>query len=108
MDADQSNVGGLSMMQDAQPKTSTQNNSAALSVIDLTEAISLELCRQWLQQTHDAASDQAFRRLIRDVMGELEELETSVNPNETLHGELGSLVVGAVGSVQSILELQNR
>ncbi len=74
-------------------------------VIDLTETrISLELCQRWLQNAHDSATDESFRRLIGDVMGDLNDL--GPNHDGVMDHELESLVLGALGSVQSAMELQ--
>ncbi len=74
-------------------------------VIDLTETrISLELCQRWLQNAHDSATDESFRRLISDVMGNLHDL--GPNHDGAMDHELESLVLGALGSVQSAMELQ--
>lgn len=68
-------------------------------IIDLTESlVSLDLCQQWLQNALDASTDDAFRRLVADVMGDLRELDC-------VDSELGSLVLGALGSVQSAIEI---
>lgn len=70
-------------------------------LIDLTDPdITLDLCHAWLRQAHNAASDEAFRRLVADVMGDLEDLGS-------MDGELVNLVLGALGSVQSALEVRN-
>ncbi len=69
-------------------------------MIDLTESlVSLELCQRWLQNALNSTTDESFRRLISDVMGDLSDLGS-------VEGELESLVIGALGSVQSAMEVQ--
>ena len=79
-------------------------------VIDLTETrVSLELCQRWLQNAHDSATDESFRRLIGDVMGDLHDLgsgQLGSDHDGSMDHELESLVLGALGSVQSAMELQ--
>lgn len=87
--------------------TKFADKPAALDVnksftIDLTDReISLEICARWLRTALDASTDDSFRRLISDVIQDLDALGS-------VEGELRSLVIGALGSVQSAMEIQDR
>lgn len=87
--------------------TKFADKPAALDVnnsftIDLTDReISLEICTRWLETALETSTDDSFRRLISDVIEDLHALGS-------VEGELRSLVIGALGSVQSAMEIQGR
>lgn len=65
-----------------------------------TESVSLERCIDWLLDRHQSTTEPVLRRLVSDVLTEIEELGPHCD-----EGELDELVLGALASVAAAFDV---
>ncbi|MEL7155316.1 MAG: hypothetical protein AAFN30_01815 [Actinomycetota bacterium] len=65
-----------------------------------TESVSLERCIDWLLDRHQSTTEPVLRRLVSEVLTELEELGPLCDD-----GELDELVIGALASIEAAFDI---
>lgn len=79
------------------------NTATTLSLtgVDIeTAGLNFMRCHQWLEEAYESTTNVGIRRLIDDVMDELWAIGS-------VDGELGEMVIGALESVASALEVDS-